>query len=283
MSHRCMALDLEAVGTTTEPFETTLSHKETILYALGVGARAGELDYLYEGRGPNVLPTYAVVPTLQPVAALFGGLGGNLLGVVHGGQWIRCHRPFSAEDRLTSVGKVDGVYDLKRMATAEISTETRDANGELVCETRWSILFRFDGGFDGPPPPRSEKVRPPERAPDFRVAEKTTAEQALLYRLNGDFNPLHADPEIGKSAGFPGTILHGLCTYGYVGRAVLNAAGGGDPAKLKVLAGQFRKPVFPGDTIVTEGWQEDGRVVLKVTVEDRPEDIVFANAYAELG
>src|SRR5690606_20305472 len=138
-----------------------------------------------------------------------------------------------------------GIYDLKRMGQAIISTETRDESGEQLCETEWTLLYRFDGGFGGKAPPRSEKVRPPDRTPDFRVEEATSAEQALLYRLNGDLNPLHADPDVGERAGFGGPILHGLCTFGYLGRAVLHQACGGDPSRLRALAGQFRKPVWP--------------------------------------
>jgi acyl dehydratase len=125
-------------------------------------------------------------------------------------------------------------------------------------------------------------VRPPERAPDFVVEEKIAEEQALLYRLNGDLNPLHADPAIGEKAGFGQPILHGLCTYGYVGRAVLHAVCGGDPTRLEALEGQFRKPVWPGDTLITEGWKEDGRVVLRASTKERPDDHCFTNAWAEV-
>lgn len=277
-----MALNPEAEGRTTRELVHEYDWKDTVLYALGVGARVSELDYLWEGRGPKVLPTYAVVPTFHANGELFDVLGGDLLGVVHGGQRIRLHKPFPSKGRLTTVGKVEALYDLKRMATAVITTETKDEAGDLVCWTEWSIIFRLDGGFGGKAPPPSERVRAPERDPDFRVEEKTTEEQALLYRLNGDLNPLHADPAIGEKAGFGRPILHGLCTYGYVGRAVLQQCCGGDPARFRSLSGQFRKPVWPGDTIVTEGWSEDGRVILRASAKERPGEYVFTNAQAEV-
>lgn len=278
-----MALNPEAEGKSTEPIVHEYGWKDAVLYALGVGARAeGELDFLWEGEGPKVLPTYAVVPTFFVNGELFDVVGGDLLGVVHGGQRITLHKPFAPKGKLTTVGTVAGIYDLKRMAQSVITTETRDESGDLVCETEWSIIYRLDGGFGGKGPPPSAKHRPPEREPDFRVEEKTTPEQALLYRLNGDLNPLHADPSIGEKAGFGKPILHGLCTYGYVGRAVLQQACGGDPARLKSFAGQFRKPVWPGDTIVTEGWNEDGRWILRASAAERPGEYVFTNAYAEV-
>jgi acyl dehydratase len=279
-----MALNPDAVGKTTGELVHTYQWKDVVLYALGVGARRdSELDFLYEGRGPKVLPTYAVVPTFAVPGALLDAVGGNLLGVVHGGQRIRLHKPFAPNGTLTTVGKVAGIYDLKRMAQAVFTSETRDAKGELVCETEYVILYRMDGGFGGQAPPPSEKVRPPERDPDFVVEEATSEEQALLYRLNGDLNPLHADPDIGQAAGFGKPILHGLCTYGYAGRAVLQQACGGDPARLKALAGQFRKPVWPGETILTEGWKEGDRVILRASTKERPGEHVFSNAYAEVG
>jgi acyl dehydratase len=277
-----MALHLSAVGHTTRELVHEYDWKDAVLYALGVGAKTRELDYLYEARGPKVLPTYAVVPAYFVHEELFPVIGGDMLGVVHGGQAITLHQPFAPRGRLTTVGKVLGLYDLKRLATSVITTETRDESGALVCETEWQIIYRLDGNFGGEPPPRSPKVRPPEREPDFRVEEKTAEEQALLYRLNGDLNPLHADPEIGEKAGFEKPILHGLCTYGYVGRAVLHEACGGDPARFRSLRGQFRNPFWPGETIVTEGFCEEGRVVVRAFAKERPNDPVFGNAWAEI-
>ncbi len=279
-----MALRLDSVGKTTAELTHHYAWKDTALYALGVGARVpGELDFLFEGRGPRVLPTYAVVPAYDACAALFELVGGDLLGVVHGNQKTRLHAPFAASGTLRTVGRVAAVYDLKRMALADLATTTHDSDGTLICETEWRIIYRFDGGFGGSPPPKREDVRTPQREPDWRFETTTTPEQAALYRLSGDLNPLHIDPAIGEQAGFGGPILHGLCTYGIVGRAVLAEECGGDPSRLKFLSGGFKKPVWPGDTVVVEGYREEGRVLVRAVRAKEPGEPVFAGGYAEIG
>lgn len=280
-----MALNPEVVGQTTDTLELTYRWQDQVLYALGIGAKREQLEFLYEGHGPRVFPTYAVIPAFEANKALFDVVGGQLAGVVHGSQEIRLHAPFPPSGTLKTIGKVDGVYDLKRMAQVVVTTETRDEGGTLLCETHWVLMYLFDGGFGGSPPPRSARIRVPEREPDWRVEETTTTEQALLYRLSGDHNPLHADPVAAKTAekvtgGVP--ILHGLCTYGYIGRALLAQECGDDPNRLKVLSGRFSKPVWPGETLVTEGWREDGRVLLRAETKERPGEHVFTNAFAEV-
>jgi acyl dehydratase len=279
-----MALDPSAVGSTTEPLTLTYDWRDTVLYALGVGARgATELDYLYEGRGPKVLPTFAVVPTFPAMKAALPLVGGDFKGVVHASQRLTVHRPFPPAGTLRTVGEVAGVHDLKRMATATFRTRTEDADGALLCEAEFGLIYRFDGGFGGTPPPRGDKVQPPAREPDLAVDVPTHEDQALLYRLSGDENPLHADPELAQEVGFDRPILHGLCTYGVVGRVVLQELGGGDPSVLRGLHGRFQKPVFPGDLLTVRGWREDGgRVILQVLVRERDDEVVFGQAYAEL-
>jgi len=282
-----MGLNAEATGTRTDPIEHVYRWQDVALYALGIGAKADEdLDFLYEKRGPLVHPTYAVVPAYEGCRQLFDAVDGDLSGVVHGSQKIILHRPFAPSGTLTTVGEVAGVYDLKRMAQSVIRTETRDDAGALICETEWTIMYLKDGGFGGDPPPRSPKFRPPERDPDWEVAGTTTPEQAALYRLGGhDYNPLHLDPEAAMKAekvtqGRP--ILHGLCTYGYIGRAVLEQECGGDPARLKTFYGRFSKPIWPGDTIVTRGWRTDERLVVQAVAAERPDEPIFNHAYAEI-
>ncbi len=280
-------LDPAALGKTTEPLRFTYGFRDVALYALGVGAGHEQLDFVYEGldrRGAKVLPTYAVIPTYEACKAMFDVVGGDFGGVVHGGQSIRLHKPFAAEGTLTTIGKVLSIGDLKRMAQVVFSTETRDERGELVCETEWTIMYLLDGGYGGPPPPKSVRVRTPERAPDWTVTETTSPDQALLYRLSGDYNPLHADPVVAEKAskvteGRP--ILHGLCTYGYVGRAILRHECSGDPSRLKVFTGRFSRPVWPGDTLEISGWREDGRTIVACKTKEHPEEPVFANAWAE--
>jgi acyl dehydratase len=122
----------------------------------------------------------------------------------------------------------------------------------------------------------------PERAPDFEIRDRVAPTQALLYRLSGDYNPLHADPEFAAQVGFDRPILHGLCTFGFAGRALVRAAGGGDPDRLAMFRAQFSKPVFPGDTLIVRGWEEGARVMVGVTTEERPDESCLSNAYAVL-
>jgi acyl dehydratase len=279
-----MALNPGVVGKTTDALEYRYEWKDCVLYALGIGARAAELDYLYEVRGPKVYPTLAVVPAFPASIAALSQIGGNMLTLVHGGQRIVVHKPFASSGTLRTTATVTGVYDKVKFGQAIVETRTTDAAGALVSETVWSILYRGEGGFGGPPPPKlpGDDVRPPERAPDFTHEESTAETQALLYRLSGDVNPLHADPAIGRMAGFGKPILHGLCTYGHAARAVILNACGGDGDRLRAFDAQFRKPVWPGDTLVTEGWKEPGgRVVFTVKTKERGEAVI-TNAYADV-
>jgi acyl dehydratase len=203
--------------------------------------------------------------------------------VVHGAQKVRLHADLPASGTLTTTGKIRGIYDLRKFAIVLVDTTTRDAASKVLFETTSQIIFRGEGGFGGQMPPKEEKAVavPKDRAPDFRIEETTTAEQALLYRLSGDVNPLHADPEFAAKVGFDqGPILHGLCTYGYMVRHLAKGACGGDATRITGVEGQFRRPVWPGDTLVTEGWGvEPGKIALQVSVKERSE-IVLSGASA---
>ncbi len=172
---------------------------------------------------------------------------------------------------------------MRKFAIVHVDTETKDEAGKLLFDTRATIIFRGEGGFGGELPPKEPKFAeiPKGQPADFRVEEVTTPEQALLYRLSGDWNPLHADPEFAAKVGFTqGPILHGLCTYGHMIRHVAKGACGGDATKITGFEAKFSKPVWPGDTLVTEGWKLDGgKIALSVTVKERGET-VLANAWA---
>jgi acyl dehydratase len=291
-----MALDLSIVGRASQPATFTYDWKTLATYALGVGAKKGELAFLYEGTpkadgspgGMKVLPSFAVVPAYAPVMELLAGSGGDMAMVVHGAQTVRVLAPPPPSGTVETVAKVDAVYDLKKFAQVILSTESRIVTGAgagaPVFATSWSIIYRGAGGFGGPRPPESEAPSvPKDREPTFTVREATTPEQALLYRLSGDPNPLHADPAFAEKVGFPqGPILHGLCTFGFACRAVLQGACGGEPARMKSFSAQFRRPVWPGDTLVTRGFALDGdRVAIDTRVEERDES-VLANAWAQI-
>ena len=278
-----MSLDLTTIGFKTEPHVFSYDWKTAVLYALGIGAKRAELDYLYEGRGPQVFPTFGVIPAYGPVSELFGKTRCDMTRLVHGAQSLRMHRSLPPSGTLHTVGTIRGIYDMKKLAQVVLGTETT-LNGEPCFDTEWQLLVRDAGNFAGPRPPKSETPKIPDgKMPDFSVTETTLPEQALLYRLSGDLNPLHADPAFASRVGFDqGPILHGLCTYGFLARAVIQQACGGDASRLKGLTAQFRKPVWPGETIRTEGYAlGDGRIVLQAFAGDRPEAVI-TSAFAEI-
>lgn len=282
-----MAFDLSTVGYTTRPYPLAYTWKTLATYALGIGAKRDELAFLYENAkgGMKVFPTFAVVPAHDPVVELLGKCNANLAMVVHGGQVVRVHKPIPAEGKLETTGTIKGIYDMKKFGQVVLETNTT-LGGEPLFDTTWSIIVRDGGGFSGPRPPSGgdEPSVPKDRTADWTVEETTSPEQALLYRISGDANPLHADPEFATAVGFPqGPILHGLCTYGFAARAIIQRACGGDAGRLKTYAAQFRKPVWPGDTLVTQGWDlGGGKIAVVTTAKGRP-DPVLANAWAEIG
>lgn len=277
-----MGLNKQALGFVTEEISHPYKWEDVALYALSIGAKREDLDFIYESRGPLVYPSYAVIPAYKASFAAWKVIGGNPLGIVHHAQRLTIHKTFEGSGKLFSQAKVVGVYDLKRMARAVIEVTTRDESGNSICDTEFSIIFRLDGNFGGNPPPRRVSNKPPSRDPDFILEEHTTQEQAALYRLNGDLNPLHIDPSVAQAAGFDTPILHGLCTYGFTCRAILREVANNDPSKLKVLYGEFRQPVWPGETLVIHGWKEAERLFIRVSTKERPDQYAFQNAYAEL-
>ena len=277
-----MAIKLDLVGKKSDPIPFAYTWKDTVLYALGVGAKVDELDYVYEGRGPKVLPTFAVVPSFTSMITVAGDLGANPMMILHGEQKIILHRPIPANAKLSTVSEVRGIYDKGKGALVVVEARTSDEKGEGVFDNVFSIFVRGEGGFGGERGPEAVKADPPAgAAPDFEVVEATSREQALLYRLSGDVNPLHADPNMAKFGGFDRPILHGLCTYGFAGRAILKGACGGDPTKLRSFGARFAGVVFPGDTLTTRGWKVGaGQYVVTVTTQEGK--TVLSNAIAEV-
>ena len=276
-----MAINRDLVGKVTTPVQHRYTWKDTVLYALGVGGKLDEVDYLFEVNGPKVLPTFAVVPSFQAMVQVVGELRANPMMILHGEQKVRLHRPIPPSGEFSTVAEVKGIYDKGKGALVVVEARTVDSQGQPVFDNEFSVFARGEGGFGGERGPEAIKADPPEgKAPDFEMVERTLPEQALLYRLSGDLNPLHASPSFAKMGGFDKPILHGLCTYGFAGRAFLRHACGGDPARFKSLAARFAGVVFPGDTLTTEGWQiEPGKWVVRTKTQD--DRIVLSNAIAE--
>ncbi len=244
------------------------TERETLLYALGIGLggdpmNAQELPFVFEqaqGQGLKATPTLASVIAwgISP-----GPTGLNPLYLVDGERDITFHKPVPAAGRITASVRVLGAYDKGAEKGAVVVQETvlRDAaSGEPIATLVASAFARGDGGFGGPSEGQPVPHPTPSRAPDRSVDIETRPDQALLYRLMGDRNPLHADPEFARRAGFPRPILHGMCTYGITCRAVLQTYADYDPTRLRQHAARFSAPVFPGETITVDLWR-DGEVI----------------------
>lgn len=278
-----MSLDLSAVGYKTDPSRFEYDWKTAVLYALGIGAGPEELDLVYEARGPRVFPTFPIAGAYPVMMQLIERSGAAFRNVVHTGQTVRIRRAPKPNGVLTTRGTLSGIYDLKRMARLVFETVT-EQDGEAVCVMEWDLLVRDTGGFGGPRPPKAEAIAPPkDQPPAFELRQTTTAAQALIYRLSGDLNPLHADPELALAVGFPqGPILHGLCTLGFVARAVVQAACERDERRLRGISMQFKKPVWPGEWICTTAYSlGPDKFALTATAADRPDQII-GNAWAEI-
>ena len=261
-------LDLKRTG-----LEFSWSDRETMLYALGIGMGADpmderELPFVYER-------DLKAVPTLASVVAWGAGPGRmdiNRVLVVDGERNITFHQPMPGHASITADSRVLGVYDKGKEKGAVIMNETvlRDkTSGEKIATLVSSIFARGDGGFGGPSEGQPEPHKVPDRKPDASVDMATQPNQALLYRLSGDRNPLHADPEFAKRAGFPRPILHGMCTYGITCRAVLQTYAAYDPARFKSHAARFSAPVFPGEVITVDLWKDGNIISFEARVKAR--------------
>jgi acyl dehydratase len=252
-------LDLDAVGRQAPPYERTWTSRDAMLYAVGVGA--GQED---PGVEQKVLPTFPVVL----------GLGGfpdmgkvSLAQILHAEQGVTLYADIPVEGRSRSVTTITGIFDKGKGGLVATETEVRNAeDDELLATLTGGVFVRGEGGWGGDRGP-SLAWTAPDREPDAARTFKTSEGQALVYRLSGDRNPLHSDPEMARGAGFPRPILHGLCTYGYTGRALLDAVCDGDPSRFGSMDARFSMPVLPGQALTVSIWRSEDGALFRTTTE----------------
>ena len=273
-----MPINPDAAGSVGPSAEFSWTSKDSLLYAMGVGAGVSdptgfELEFTTENSNDvtqRALPTQVVVMGGGSTPG-FGDF--NPVHLLHAEQAITLHQSVPAAGTAVATGRVGPIYDKGKAALVYLETDVADVDGNPIWNTRSGLFIGGEGGWGGDRGPATE-WHLPDRDADHVVAYPTRPDQALLYRLNGDRNPLHSDPTFAAAAGFDKPILHGLCTYGFTGRALLHALCDSDPARFGSMGGRFKSPVVPGETLEIYAWEEDGQVMFQTRVGDR---VVFDN------
>lgn len=273
--------------------EISWTTRDVLLYHLSLGAgrdaeRGPELGLTYE-RDLRVLPTFALVAgqgvsagEVTPSGLDLPGIDVDLRRILHAGQSVSVHRPIPVSGRACVSTRVAEVWDKGKAAVVVLESAAVDLDGEPLWATRMQIWARGEGGFGGDAGP-DEETGAPDHEPDLVLDTTTSADQALLYRLNGDLNPLHVDPDVARAVGFDRPILHGLATYGVVARALCHALLDGDPSRLTGLDVRFAGVVLPGDTLRTSLWRDGDRLWLHTVDMDRDAAPVLTRATATIG
>lgn len=274
------------------PCTVTYSERDTILYALGIGEGWNPTDdknlrFVYERHAEFAsMPTMGVLfsnPALSEFIVNPPGVSFNPMMLLHGEHYLEIRSPLPTSGTVSSQAKMSNLYDKGKASLMVVDSTTVDqATGKELCFNQYKFFIRGLGGFGGPRGPAEEPIKPPSRHPDVIHKEKTTTQQALLYRLTGDINPLHADPSFAAVGGFDRPILHGLCTLGHAARAVIHHFLDSNPALFKSIRVRFTKHVFPGDTIITEMWKDTpDRVIFQCKVAER-EGLVLSSGVVQL-
>ena len=284
-----MAIDYDKLLALKIPdAEHSYGERDTMLYALGVGVGHDptdrkQLDFVYE-KNLKALPTFACLLGYPGFWVRDLDTGIDWVRIVNGEQGFTLNAPVKPEGTVIGKTRILEVIDKGAGKGAVVYTErkiTDKASGELLATVTQTTFCRADGGFGGPPRESPPLHKTPERAPDLVCDLDTRPEMALVYRLSADLNPLHADLDVAKAAGYPRPILHGLGTFGVVGHALLKSVCDYDPARVASLAGRFSAPVFPGETIRTEFWRDGNVVSFRASVPER-NVVVMNNGRAEV-
>jgi acyl dehydratase len=276
----------KALGAELGEGQVTYTKDQVILYHLGLGAGnpatdPNELEYTYE-KNLKVLPSFGVIPTFASMGGLGSvpGLEFNFAKLLHGEQDLQIHQPIPPEATITNKSKIAEIWDKGKAALVVLQVDTTDEAGKPLFTNRFSLFLRGEGGFGGEAGPKAGNVAP-DRAPDGEIEVPTLPQQALIYRLSGDKNPLHADPEFAKMGGFDTPIIHGLCSYGVVCKAVVDEVLGGDVTKVARYSARFAGVGFPGETYVVSYWKEDDKVLIAAKSKERDAKII-SNAAIEV-
>ena len=280
-----MPIDLaSALGAELQPVEFSWTSTDVQLYHLALGAGsdpmdARELRYLTDGT-PQVLPTFSSVAATfhmtEPPRVSFPGIDIELGRVLHASEAVTVHAPLPPSGSARAITRITDIWDNGKAAVIVNETEVTDPHGAPLWSTKRSIFARGEGGFGGERGP-STSVETPGRAPDFEVDIPVLPQQALLYRLCGDRNPLHSDPGFAAAAGFPRPILHGLCTYGMTCKAMVDTILDGDAGRVGAYGARFAGVVFPGETIRASVWHEGERFVGVVIAPDRDDAVILSD------
>jgi acyl dehydratase len=272
--------DSSLIGKRTNPTVFEYTWRDVVLYALSVGAQADELQFIYEAfpQGLKVIPSFCVIPAMKAFLDL--GKDIDKSRTLHAEQTIRLSRLIPPEGKIIQVAEVSNIFDKGKFAVYVIKVIGYTEDGDPLYETEWVIFHLGEGNFGGRRGPTSEQVQPPQGVcADFSVSYQVPESQAALYRLNGDYNFLHIDPEVAMRNGLERPILQGLCTFGYATRALVKGACGGDVARLKSFKARFTRHVYPGSILKTEGWKHGDRCIIQVSTNH---EVVIGNSYAEI-
>jgi acyl dehydratase len=269
-----MPINPDAVGTESEPYQASWTSKDALLYAVGIGAGTGELAFTTEntsGVDQQVFPTFAVVVGWGAGSAMRGIGTFNPAMLVHGQQAITLHKPLPVSGSVTMRGHISAIHDKGKAAVVVTETvATDDSDGQPMFTNVSSAFIRGEGGWGGDRGPSGPVNVPPDRSPDHQVTYQTSPDQALVYRLSGDRNPLHSDPAFAAMGGFDRPILHGLCSYGFTGRALLHSLCGSESSRFEHIEARFASPVLPGEALTVSMWESSPTEALFVTsVGDR--------------
>ena len=278
-----MALNLKSIGEKIGPLTRKYSHKDAILYALGVGAGFSDLEYCYE-KDLKVIPSFSIASIFDTLADFALKAQVNLAGILHGEQDLIFHNPIPPEGMLTTNGRIEKIYDKGKDKGALLvgKSETCHANGDSLFTSIFSLFCRLDGGFGGENCPRTE-FSFPQRDPDFLVTETPLPDQPLIYRLSGDIFPLHADPKFARDSGFEKPIMHGLCTHGFACRALISQLIPGQPEKARRMKCRFSSPLYPGFPIKTLIWKTGQGSAVWKTVNAHTNEVIITNGIFEYG